>query len=64
MRQTLFGANGDNGFGLWIELNFVAFFVPVGNRTAQAWNTTRSGVPMGVATLHSLHQFFHDMWRC
>jgi hypothetical protein len=63
MRQAFLGADGDDGFAFRVDVDRVAFLVPVGNRPAQARNALGRGVTVGVFTLGDLHQFFDDVRR-
>lgn len=61
--QALFGADGDDGFAFRVDIDLVAFLVPVGDGPAQARNAAGGGVAMGVFALGDLHQLLDDVWR-
>jgi len=63
VRQAFLGADGDNGLALGVDLDLVAFLVPVGNRPAQARNTLGRRVTVGVLTLGDGDEFFDDVRR-
>jgi hypothetical protein len=63
VRQAFLGTDGDNGFAFRVDIDLVAFLVPVGNRPAQTRNALGRRVTVGVFALGDLHQFFDDMRR-
>jgi hypothetical protein len=64
VRQALLGANGDDGMLLRIEFDLVAAPVPVTDRLAQARNTARQRVAVGIAALSGLDQLVDYVLRC
>ena len=64
VRQAFFGADGNDGFRIGIELNVEAALVPIGDGFAQPWNTFGHRVAMGVWPFGGLHKFVDDMLGC
>gem|GEM_PF-6943340 len=61
VRQAFLRADGDDGFTFRVDLDLVAFLVPVGDGPTQARDATRGGVAVGIFTLGDLHQLFDDV---
>jgi hypothetical protein len=62
MRQPFLGADGDDGFGVGVEIDGVAGLVPVADRPAQARDAARHRIAMGVAALGGLDQLIDDVF--
>ena len=63
MREALFRTDGDDGFGVRVELRAVARVVPVANRLAQARNALGHAVAVGVAALRGFYKLVDDVLR-
>ena len=49
VREAFFRADGDDGFGVWVEPSAVALRIPVADGLAQTRNTFRHAIAVGVA---------------
>lgn len=58
--DALFGADGNNGLGLGVDVDVVASLVPVGDGTAKARDSAREGVAMGLGLLGRLDELIYD----
>ncbi|MOA15580.1 hypothetical protein D3C78_1357450 [compost metagenome] len=61
--QAFLRADGDDGFAFRVDVDLVAFLVPVGDSPTQARDATGGGVAVGVFTLGDLHQLLDDVRR-
>src|SRR5690606_37322925 len=62
--QTFVGTDGDDGFGIRIDLDIVPPPVPVGDCLAQAGNPLRHRIAVRIGPVHRLDELVYDMpWR-
>ena len=59
--DAFFGADGDDGFGVGIDVDGVAGFVPIGDGFAQARDAPGDGVAMGDRLLRGLDHLVDDV---
>ena len=61
MGDAFLGADGDDGFGVGIEVDVVARLVPVADGLAQARNSLGDGVAMGDGLLRRFNHLVDDV---
>ena len=61
--KTLFGTQGYDCLGVWIQVDVIALFIPVADRPAQPRNALGLGITVGIATARGFHHLVDDMLR-